>query len=127
RDVDVVTVGFYNHPTIDMAGCSPDGLVGDDGLVEIKCPSTHNHIATLLGEPISGEYLAQVHWQMICTGRQWCDWVSFDDRLPPRHQLFVQRLERSDIVSELMQRDAITFLAEVDKRMAQLEARRMAA
>src|SRR5262245_57027341 len=120
RDVDIVAVGFIDHPSIAMSGCSPDGLVGDDGLVEFKCPATHTHIATLRGDPITNEYLAQVHWQMVCTERSWSDWVSFDPRLPFEMQMFIQRIGASDAVQQLMENDARMFLAEVDATVAAL-------
>ena len=72
---EVTEIGFVTHPEIGMSGASPDGLVGDDGLVEIKCPNTAKHIDTLLGKAIEGKYLTQMQWQMACTGRQWCDFV----------------------------------------------------
>ena len=75
---EITEVGFINHPTIEEAGASPDGLVDDDGLVEIKCPNTKTHIDTLLGGKMPVEYASQVQFQMACTGRQWCDLVSFD-------------------------------------------------
>ena len=84
-DVDVVEVGFVQHPTIEMAGASPDGLVGDYGLVEIKCPDTHTHIRTLDGASIDGKYVTQMMWQMACTGRNWCDWVSYDPGCQTTH------------------------------------------
>ena len=74
HDVEPVKVGLVLHPTIDMAAASPDRLVGDDGLIEIKCPNSSTHIATLLGKEIDADYLKQIHWQMRCTGRAWCRW-----------------------------------------------------
>jgi len=122
RDVDVVEVGFIVHPTIAMSGCSPDGLVGDDGLVEIKCPNTATHIETLLGAPIPNAYLVQCGWQMACTGRKWCDWVSFDPRLPERWQLFVDRIWVDDSAIRDMEKLATEFLEEVAKKEARLRA-----
>ena len=75
-------VGFVPHPTLGKAGASPDGLVATDGLVEIKCPNTATHITSLLGGSIKGGYRLQMQWQMACTGRKWCDFVSFDPRMP---------------------------------------------
>lgn len=95
-DVDVQEVGFVPHPTIDMAGASPDGLVGKDGLVEIKCPNTSQHIDTLLGGKIDPGYIDQMQFQMACTGRQWCDFVSYDRRLPEPMRLHITRIMRDD-------------------------------
>lgn len=93
QNVDVELVGFVDHPSIDMCGASPDGLVSGNGLVEIKCPNTATHIDTLLGGSVPSKYLHQMQWQMECTGRQWCDFVSYDPRLPEHMRLFVRRVE----------------------------------
>ena len=89
----VKEVGFIDHPTIDMSGASPDGFVGEDGLVEIKCPNSSTHIDTLVSQKVPAKYLPQMQWQMACTGRKWCDFVSFDPRMPENLQLFVKRIE----------------------------------
>lgn len=98
----VTQVGLYRHPTIEGTHASPDGLVGDDGLVEIKCPNSATHIATLKSEKIATQYLYQMQWQMACTDRQWCDFVSYDPRLPEPLRLFVKRVYRdSEKLAEL--------------------------
>lgn len=94
--VFVVGCGLIDHPTIAMSGASPDGLVGNDGLIEIKCPSTTTHINTLLTGEVPSEYIPQMMWQMACTGRKWCDFVSFDPRMPINLQLKIIRVERDD-------------------------------
>ena len=83
-DVLVDEVAMISHPTIENAGASPDGLVGDDGLVEIKCPNTATHIDTLLTQTVPGKYITLMQWQMATTGRKWCDFVSFEDRKSTR-------------------------------------------
>lgn len=104
RDVEVVTCGLFRHPVLPFTHASPDGLVADDGLVEIKCPNSTTHTATLMGEPISTDYIIQMQWQMSCTGRRWCDFVSFDKRFPPHLQLFVKRIHRDTAhIAELLQ------------------------
>lgn len=118
----VEQVGFVPHPTIEMAGASPDGLVGDDGLVEIKCPNTATHIDTLLGAPIPLKYQLQMLWQMACTGRQWCDFVSFDDRMPEPMRLHVQRFECDASRIAEVEAEVRTFLAEVADKVARLSA-----
>jgi putative phage-type endonuclease len=119
---DVAQIGFVHHPRIAMAGASPDGLVGADGLVEIKCPNTATHIDTLLSQTIPPKYAVQMHWQMACTGRAWCDFVSFDPRLPPEMQLFVARLGRDeDRIAEL-EKLVSEFLAELDDTVGKLTA-----
>ena len=119
----VEEIAFVDHPTIAMAGASPDGLIGDDGLVEIKCPGTATHIETLLGGSIPDKYRLQMLFQMACTGRQYCDFVSFDPRLPETMQLFVQRLPRDDAEIAEVEREVAAFLAEIDETVAQLRAR----
>jgi putative phage-type endonuclease len=119
----VEEVAFVDHPTIAMAGASPDGLIGDDGLVEIKCPGTATHIETLLGGSIPDKYRLQMLFQMACTGRQYCDFVSFDPRLPETMRLFVQRLPRDDAEIAEVEREVAAFLAEIDETVAQLRAR----
>lgn len=122
-DVDVVQVGFVPHPSLDMSGASPDGLVGEDGLVEFKCPNTATHIDTLLGEPIAAKYVTQMMWQMACTGRAWCDFVSFDPRLPESMALFRYRMTRDNDLIASLERSVAAFLGEVDATVADLRER----
>lgn len=120
KDVLVDEVGFVPHPSIKMAGASPDGLVGDDGLLEIKCPNTATHIETLLSQTVPGKYNTQMQFQMACTDREWCDFVSFDNRLPAELQLFVKRVPRDNMYIRLMEEEIIKFLNELDIKIAQL-------
>jgi putative phage-type endonuclease len=121
RDVNVTEVGFVEHPTIEMVGASPDGLAGDDGLVEIKCPNTATHIDTLLTHAVPAKYITQMQFQLACSERKWCDFVSFDPRMPERMRLFVKRIERDDTVIATLEREVITFLSEVETRLLGLE------
>jgi putative phage-type endonuclease len=117
---DVVETGFHPHPTIALSGASPDGLVGDVGLVEIKCPNTATHIATLTGSGIDRKYILQMQWQMACVGRDWCDFASFDPRLPDEMQLHVRRVRRDgDLLAEI-EAEVTKFQAEVDETVAKL-------
>lgn len=120
QDVDVTLVGLVRHPMIRMTHASPDGLVGDDGLLEVKCPNTATHIETLLGASVSGKYVTQIQWQMACTGRAWCDFVSYDPRLPEEHRLFVKRIPRDEKMIGELEREVETFLAEVDHKLARI-------
>lgn len=120
KDVLVDEVGFVPHPSIIMAGASPDGLVGTDGLLEIKCPNTATHIETLMSKTVPGKYNTQMQFQMACTGRQWCDFVSFDNRLPEQFQLFVKRVPRDDEFIKQMEDEVVKFLNELDIKIAQL-------
>lgn len=117
HDRTVQQIGFVEHPDIQMAGASPDGLVDDDGLIEIKCPNTATHIETLLSGVVPEKYIIQMHFQMACTGRRWCDFVSFDPRLPERMRMFVKRVRRDDKRIVEMENQAISFLSEVDELM----------
>jgi len=120
KDVLVEEVGFITHPAIEGAGASPDGLVGDLGLVEIKCPNTHTHIQTLLDQKVPEKYNTQMQWQMACTQRQWCDFVSFDPRMDEGLQLFIKRVEFHPLYVENLEKEVIEFLAEVDQKISQL-------
>lgn len=122
-DVTVQKIGFVNHPTIKMSGASPDGFVGADGMVEIKCPLTSTHIETLLLDRIPEKYVTQMLWQMGTTGRQWCDFVSFDPRMPPNMQLFVKRLMRDDGAITSLEVDVRAFMAELDRTLQALNAK----
>jgi len=119
-DVLVDEVGFVSHPTIEMSGASPDGLVGDDGLIEIKCPNTATHIETLLSESVPNKYYTQMQFQIACTGRKYCDFVSFDNRLPTELQMFVKRVPRDDMYIKLIEDEIVKFLAELDTKINQL-------
>ncbi|CAB4132290.1 phage_rel_nuc, putative phage-type endonuclease [uncultured Caudovirales phage] len=120
RGVMVNEIGFVPHPTIANAGASPDGLIGDKGLIEIKCPNTATHIDTLLTRQIPLKYLYQMFWQMTCTGREWCDFASYDPRMPDHLKLCVIHVPfNADRISEL--EDEVTkFLHEVDAKVDKL-------
>lgn len=123
----VQKVGLVLHPTM-KAGASPDGLVGDDGLIEIKCPRTHAHIAYIEGGKPPTKYLAQMGWQLVCTGRAWVDFVSYDPHMPEALQLFVARYQPDMDTLKQLERDVADFLSEVDEKVAFLSAiARMAA
>jgi len=113
-------VGAIDHPRIAMSAASPDALVGDDGCLEIKCPNTATHIETLLGDEPAKKYYDQMQWQMACTNRSYCEFVSFDPRMPAHLQLFVKRIERNDIYIAELESEVIRFLAEVDDKVKKL-------
>lgn len=121
QDVTVEQIAFVAHPSIADAGASPDGLVGESGLVEIKCPNTATHIDTLIKQEIPAKYITQMMWQMACTGRKWCDFVSYDPRLPESMQLFVKRIERDDkLIAELENEVSIFLDTEVSTKVGAL-------
>lgn len=111
---------FVDHPEIVWSGASPDGYVDDDGLVEVKCPNTATHIETLLGGAIAGGHVVQMQWQMACTGRAWCDYVSYDPRLPASMRLHVRRVDRdvSHIIE--LETEVAKFLDEIAERVERL-------
>ena len=114
--------GFVDHPTIEGFGCSPDGIVGE-GLIEIKCPNTANHIETVLENKAPSKYIPQMQCQMAVTGAKWCDFVSFDPRVPEDLQLFVVRVERDQEYIDSMEVEVKQFLSEVLDLFNQLKAR----
>lgn len=114
QEVEVTQVGFVLHPTIDRAGASPDGIVGEDGIMQIKCPDTHTHLQYILDGKVPADYQKQMLWEMACTERKWCDFVSFDFRLPEHLQLFVKRFTRDDARIEEIEREVVAFNLEVD-------------
>jgi len=124
---EVAEVGLIRHPEIAGTHASPDGLIGDDGLVEIKAPNTSTHLETLLSGEISGRYLTQMNWQMACTGRQWCDYVSWDPRVPENLRLFIKRVHRDTGLIVGLESDVADFLAEVSAKVERLRALDMAA
>ena len=120
-EILVTEVGFITHPWIEMSGASPDGLA-DDGLVEIKCPNTATHIATLLDQKVPEKYITQMMWQMACTERHWCDFVSFDPRMPEKHQLFIKRVMADKEIIQHLENMVTQFLREVEMKIQQLES-----
>jgi putative phage-type endonuclease len=122
QGVTVKEVAFVPHPKIDQAGCSPDGLVGDDGLVEIKCPNTATHLDTLLGQAVPSKYEVQMQFQMACTGRKWCDFVSYDPRMPENMRLFIKRLPRDDKRIAELESEIAAFLLEMAVKLSELNS-----
>ncbi len=120
RDVTVEQVAFVDHPSIRMSGASPDGLVGEDGLIEIKCPNTSTHLDSLLYGGVDEDYVIQMQWQMACTGRQWCDYVSFDPRLPPHLQLFIKRIPRDQKAIIALENEVVSFQRELESLIESL-------
>jgi putative phage-type endonuclease len=121
RGVLVEEVGFIPHPTIAMAGASPDGLV-EGGMVEIKCPESKTFLEVILSNnPVESKYFAQMQWQMRCADRPWCDYVVFDPRFPPKAQLFIVRVNRDDRWIEEAETEVKKFLAEVEEKVQALK------
>jgi putative phage-type endonuclease len=112
--LEVEEVGFIQHPTIARSGASPDGLVDLLGCLEIKCPNTATHIEWAIAGVVPAEHVLQMQWQMECTGRKWCDFVSFDPRMPAGQQLFIRRLHRDDDQIKSLAAEVEKFDAEVE-------------
>jgi hypothetical protein len=123
KGVEVLEVGIVPHPTIKGAHCSPDGFVGAKGLVELKCPEKKAHGELLINETISNDYLVQMMWQLGCTARDWCDFVSFNPDFPRAMQLFVKRVPRDQTLIAELEREISTFIKEVDRKVEQLARR----
>lgn len=120
---EVYETSFVDHPEIAMSGASPDGLVNDDGLIEVKCPLTATHLDTLLNGTIPADYVTQMQWQMACTGRDYCDFVSFDPRLPDEMSLFVHRVSRDASTILDLEGEVSGFLRDLDAQVALLRQR----
>lgn len=121
-DNTVVEVGFIEHPTIPHAGASPDGLIADDGGLEIKCCDSTTHLEILTTGIVDKGYVQQCDFGMACTGRQWWDFASFDPLMPEELKLFVQRIERDESRITAIESAVIEFLSEVDLKVRQVLA-----
>jgi len=120
KDVLVDEVAIINHPFLPMCAASPDGLISDDGMIEIKCPNTATHFDTLLSGKMPSKYMPQVQWQMACANRLWNDFVSFDPRAPEGLQLFVIRIERDDKYIAELEAEVNKFLEELEIKIDKL-------
>jgi putative phage-type endonuclease len=116
----VEEVGFIDHPTVAMSGASPDGLV-NEGCVEFKCPNTATHLEYLLAGKLPEKYVTQMQWQMACTNRPWCDFVSYDSRLPEHLQMLIVRVPRDDKRIAELENEVRKFLEELDEKVKKLQ------
>lgn len=116
-EVLVDKVGLVLHPTIDRSAASPDGLIGADGVLEIKCPKTATHLQYLMDGAMPSKYEPQVMWQLACTGRQWADFVSFDPRLPEKMRVFKVRVPRNEKRIAELEAEALSFLKDLDRML----------
>ena len=122
RGIEVDQAGFVVHPHIPYFGCSPDGLVGDDGMIQIKCPNTTTHLAWWMAGAIPLEHIPQMLAELAVTGRRWVDFVSFDPRLPERLQLFVRRYTRDEKHVASMETEVVHFNGELEGAIKALPA-----
>ena len=118
-------VGFVRHPTIQWFGASPDGLVGDDGLIELKCPRSTTHLDYWQSGKPPAKYVPQMLAQLSCTRRKWVDFVSFDDRFPEHLQLYVARFQPTQEIIEQFEQKVIEFLKEAEQLMEKMNANRL--
>lgn len=123
----VEQIAFVDHPTIEMSGCSPDGLIDEDGLIEIKCPQPAEHIRTITVGAIKRQYALQMQWQMACTGREWCDFVSFCPDLPDDLALHIERVQIDPGQVRELEASAQAFLDGVSDLLSTLQQRRASA
>ncbi|WP_273757195.1 lambda exonuclease family protein [Bartonella sp. MM73XJBT] len=125
-DTQITQCGFIQHPTIQMAGASPDGLIDKDGLIEIKCPQSSNHLRFFMDNEIKPEYLAQMQFQMACTGRKWCDFISYDPRFTGNSSLFrmkIKRIHRDDKQIEQINQAVESFLTEIEQEIQRISTK----
>jgi hypothetical protein len=120
QETFLTRTGFWLHPTVDWLGVSPDRLVGDGGLVEVKCPNTSTHVQYLINQEVPIKYYNQMQCQLWVTNRAWCDFVSYDPRLPVRKQLLIIRVNRDEKLIALMQEEVHKFLGEVENLIIKL-------
>jgi putative phage-type endonuclease len=112
---NVEEVGFIDHPKIAWAGASPDGLVGDEGMIEIKCVQPHTHTLTLINRDMPNKHLSQIMWQLACCPeRKWVDFVSYQPSFPENLKMFVKRIYRDDEYIKRLEDEVQKFLAEVE-------------
>ena len=123
----VVGTGLVNHPAIKMSGASPDGLIDQDGQLEVKCPNSQTHLNTVLTKEVPGEYIPQITWQLACTRRKWCDFVSYDPRLPEYLQLVIIRVFAKDLDIAGIEQSVIKFNQKIDQIVAELNPKEVAA
>lgn len=123
----VLDVGLVDHPAISMSGASPDGLVDKKGQLEIKCPSIATHLNTILAQEVPVEHIPQITWQLACTRREWCDFVSYDPRLPEHLQLFIKRVFAKDLDIAGIEQSVIKFNQKIDQIIAELNPKEVAA
>lgn len=123
----VISTGLIDHPSIENCGASPDGLVGKDGQIEVKCPTPSVHLNTLLLREVPSEYLPQITLQLACTRREWCDFVSYCPLLPDHLQIVVIRIFAKDLDIAGIEMAVIKFNQTIFKALQQLEFKELAA
>ena len=123
KNVYVDEIAFVPHPLIPGAHASPDGLVGELGLIEIKCPEGKRHVEALLTETIPSDHLVQMMWQMACTGRAFCDYVSFHPGFPKEMAMWIKRVPRVETHIKDLETEVRAFIKEVNQKISKLTTR----
>lgn len=110
-----IPCGYYDHPSIDMLGATPDALIAPDGLAEFKAPTTVTHIEYVLSGVVPPAYVPQMSLQLLCTGRRFCDFASYDPRIrEPSRRLFIRRFEPTADELAVVEQAAVRFLADLE-------------
>lgn len=118
----VVNTGLIDHPVIKNCGASPDGLVGEDGQIEVKCPSSTTHLNTLILKEVPSEHIPQITLQLACTRRKWCDFISYDPRMPKHLRIIIIRVFAKDLDIKSAESDVIVFNSGVDQAIENLKS-----
>ena len=113
-------VGFIFHPRLDFTGASPDGLIGQDGRLELKCPKTTTHLAYMMAGTVPEGYQYQMLWNMACAERGWWDFASYDPRMPEKLRIFIVRMLRDEARIDEIEREVLKLNSEVQYICAQL-------
>lgn len=124
-EVEVEDGCYAMHDEIKWFGASSDGLVGQDGCIEIKCPTSLTHLQWVIDGCVPDEHLGQMKAAMSCYGRKWCDFISFDPRMPKELRLFIRRLERDEAMIQEMESEVVKFLAETEHLLEVVKKRQM--
>ena len=106
---EVKQVGFCIEE--GLGGCSPDGLVDEDGQIEIKCPSMAVHVGYLLDAKLPTEYFQQVQGQLLITGRKYCDFISYFPAIKP----FIIRVKRDEVFLKRLEVELKVFCKQLDE------------
>lgn len=118
----VEQVPFLQHPSIEQAGASPDGLIGKKGMLEVKCPRSFTHLNYILENVVPADYIPQMTWQLACDPkREWVDFMSFDPRMPEALRVFVKRFYRKDADIASAEVEVKKFIDECLALIKQLE------
>lgn len=121
KGVDVTPCGFFNHPVMSFSGASPDGLVGEDGGIEVKCPVLNTFLTWKLNGTVPEEHLAQIHWGMACTGRKWWDFVAYHPDMPHGLNLMIVRVDRDEELIKQYESAVMEFELELQEMVKKIK------